>query len=104
MSSYSRFGTFFTKLPSTTKMTLSLIGIAALSHFFGDRANKRLKENNLKNNINILSGTKADWSCFYLAKQYHEECDDLNRLPITPSHAYLIIIQIFNKYDSNIMV
>ncbi|XP_954545.1 uncharacterized protein TA19230 [Theileria annulata] len=60
-------------------MTLSLIGIALLSHFFGDRANKRLKENNFKKNINILSGTKADWSCFYLAKQYHEECDDINR-------------------------
>ncbi|KAK2197151.1 Nucleotide-diphospho-sugar transferase [Babesia duncani] len=53
--------------------------MSLLSHFASRRLSKRVKEAHLTINLRNLEAHPQDWSCFYLAKQYYDECDDYNR-------------------------
>ncbi|BAM38687.1 conserved hypothetical protein [Theileria orientalis strain Shintoku] len=75
----NNIGKLLTKLPTHTKLTLSIIGVAFLSHCVGKQSVNRSKETNFKRNLNELNGNSINFKCFYTAKQYHEECNDINR-------------------------
>ncbi|AFZ80391.1 hypothetical protein BEWA_032440 [Theileria equi strain WA] len=50
--------------------------------FFIFASNKQIAKHsaeNFRNNMHLLYENPQDWSCFYSAKQYREECDQLNR-------------------------
>ncbi|KAK1441763.1 hypothetical protein BgAZ_500950 [Babesia gibsoni] len=80
MSRRLPFSLLVTKLPRRSKLVLATAVVGMITNYVGRKTIRGMEDANLAANMERIRERPPNWSCFYYAKQYREECSDYNRM------------------------
>ncbi|EDO05738.1 uncharacterized protein BBOV_IV001410 [Babesia bovis T2Bo] len=74
------FKQLFSSTPTRARLVIATLFGTVMTNFMGRKVINQIQSANLATNVETMLRDSADWSCFYYAKQYREECTEYNRL------------------------
>ncbi|CDR97756.1 hypothetical protein, conserved [Babesia bigemina] len=80
MGRRASFAHMFTQVPKRTHLVIATIVVGIMTNYMGRKTIRKMQNANLAANMEKYRGDPPNWSCFYHAKQYREECSDYNIL------------------------